>query len=146
VEQLNERLITKVLKHIKAFPHSYDQDDTASSCDVTKKTPCGAIACFGGWAVLLAMKKNERSSFTNEVSLDDAQDVLGLTGDEANYLFATTGTRSPRRDYRIIIKRLKEIRTARSFFDNLNKDNRVDTVSVSVLTKDRQAYLNYEKA
>jgi hypothetical protein len=120
MEKLNERLIGKVLKHIKAFPETYNQNIVADSCDVTKKTPCGAIGCFGGWAVLLGIPKRQRSDKVDSVDLDTARDLLNLTEKEADYLFDES-TGSPRKDYRIILKRLEAIRKSRALVAELLK-------------------------
>jgi hypothetical protein len=85
--KLNEALIRKTLKHIKEFPESYDQNDVASECDVTKKTPCGAIGCFGGWMVLLSKPRKARQAFADNVDLEEARELAGLTSEEADFLF-----------------------------------------------------------
>jgi len=111
--KLNEALIRKTLKHIKDFPESYDQDTVASECEITKKTPCGAIGCFGVWMVLLSKPKKERQAFAESVDLDAARDLAGLTEEEADFLFDTTGSGDSKKDYKTIVKRLEHIRAQR---------------------------------
>jgi hypothetical protein len=118
--KLNERLITRVMQHIKKFPESYNQNTVADSCDKTKGTPCGAIGCFGGWAVMLGMPMRDRhDNAAHGVMLDDARDVVGLTEDEANYLF-DSATGVPKSDYKIIQDRLKNIHNARKALKKVN--------------------------
>lgn len=115
--KLNDPLIEKVLKHIKAFPVAYNQNEIVFSTPVTEDTPCGAIGCFGGWAVLLTNPVSKRHKLANSLNdavvLGEAQELLGLTTSEADYLFdAATG--NAKKDLKIIEKRLKTIRAARS--------------------------------
>ena len=114
--KLNERLITKVLQHIKKFPESYEQDIISRECDKTKQTPCGAVGCFGGWAYLLSQPQKKRHQLaSNDVHvLQEARKLLGLTGDESDFLFDTTGNSNPRADYKLIQKRLTHIRESRA--------------------------------
>jgi hypothetical protein len=118
MKKLNENLIKKVLEHIRRFPESYDQNDVARSCDVTKKTPCGAIGCFGGWTVLIGIPKSKRQHKAflidngNGLALNKARDLLGLTDCEADFLF-DMGSGNARQDYQLIQRRLKHIREAR---------------------------------
>lgn len=141
MDKLNERLISKVLDHIKAFPGSYDQNEVASSCSITKKTPCGAIGCFGGWAVLLGMKKSERHYEADNVDLATAEELLGLTSDEADFLFAG-GSGVASEDRRTIERRLKDIRDARQLFASLEKNNKLSGVGFTYNTFDGE-YLTY---
>ena len=124
MEKLNEPLIAKVLEHIKRFPEAYDQNDVARSCSISKGTPCGAIGCFGGWAVLFGYPKRERSDVAESVDLDEAAEVLGLKEDEANFLF-DVATGNPKDDYKTIVKRLADIRNARTVYNNLIKQAHV---------------------
>jgi|SRR6267142_4627648 len=142
MEKLNERLITKVLAHIKAFPEAYDQNDVADSCSVTKGTPCGAIGCFGGWAVLLGFRKSERHDVAQGVDLSDARDLLGLEENEANHLFATASG-NPKKDYKTIVKRLAEIRAARKLYHDITKNQSVTGLTLEFPTVDGEA-LVYE--
>jgi hypothetical protein len=112
VPKLNEPLIAKALKHIEAFPKSYDQNDVARTCDVTKKTPCGAIGCLGGWIVLLSKPASKRQDLANTVQLSEARELAGLTQAEADYLFETAEG-NPKKDLRTIKKRLANVRKAR---------------------------------
>lgn len=121
VPKLNETLIGKVLTHIKTFPASYDQDDVASTCNITKGTPCGAIGCFGGWAVLLSYPKAKRAAIADSVRLDKAQELVGFTDGEADFVFDATGTGDSKKDYKTIVSRLKEVRRARKLVAPLAK-------------------------
>ena len=116
--KLNEKLIGKVLKHIKAFPRSYEQDIVSRECEVTKQTPCGAIGCFGGWAFLLSQPKKKRQRLAqeqeDEETLPKAAKLLGLTGDESEFLFDTTANYDPKEDYKVIQRRLTHIRKSRA--------------------------------
>jgi hypothetical protein len=112
--KLNETLISKVLVQIKTFPEAYNQNTVADQTDVTKGTPCGAIGCFGGWALLLQYKKEKRHGVAgmDSMNLSKAQKLLGLTEEEGEYLF-DTASGNPEKDYQTIIKRLEAIRVAR---------------------------------
>jgi hypothetical protein len=111
--KLNERLIAKVLEHIKAFPESYNQNIVSVETEVTKKTPCGAIGCFGGWAVLLTNPKSQRPILAaSEIDLSEAKELVGLTSEEGEYLFDVAEGNS-KRDYKTIVGRLNNIRAAR---------------------------------
>ena len=119
--KLNERLIGKVLAHIKAFPETYNQNEVAISCKVDAATPCGAIGCFGGWAVLLGVPKEQRSELACTVQLDTAKDLVGFTENEADYVFATVyGNHNAKKDYKTIVARLNEVRRARTIVKSLN--------------------------
>jgi hypothetical protein len=91
MEKLNERLIGKVLEHIKAFPETYNQN------------------------------------------IVDARDLLHLTEDEANYLFRTAQG-DPKKAYKTIQNRLKNIRKARAIVEPLFKQT--DSFSVGLTTND----------
>jgi hypothetical protein len=139
VPKLNERLIGKVLAHIKAFPGSYDQNDVASSCDVSKETPCGAIGCFGGWAVLLSNPKTKRHDLAEEgyVDLGEAEELVGFTSEEANFVFESASG-DPKDDYKTVVSRLNEVRRARKLIAPLLKlPNSVDVTSVQISVEDR---------
>jgi hypothetical protein len=115
--KINEPLIKKVLGYIRKYPASYDQNEVINSCAVeADETPCGAIGCFGGWAVLLSMKPNERHLYAESTECNDlakAGDLLGLTSDEQNFLFAGASG-DPKKDYALIKKRLTHIRERRA--------------------------------
>jgi hypothetical protein len=98
--KLNDKLINKVLEHITKFPESYDQNDVASPCNVSKGTPCGAMGCFGGWAILLGVPRKQRNELANKsLDLRDA----------------------PEEDLRTIKGRVKTIREARKKLTALSK-------------------------
>jgi len=121
--KLNERLIAKVLEHIKAFPDSYNQNIISEETEVTKRTPCGAIGCFGGWTVLLNAPKKERPILaSSEVDLSEAGELLGLTRKEQDYLFKGASG-NPRKDYKTILQRLDNIRAAREVAAQRGIDN-----------------------
>jgi len=117
--KLNDKLINRVIEHITKFPESYDQNDVASPCEIEKGTPCGATACFGGWAVFLAeIPKKERQDRAPEVDLGRAQDLLGLTDLEGNFLFEGA-TGSAKSDLKTLKQRVKEIRRIRQTLKNI---------------------------
>jgi hypothetical protein len=123
--KLNDKLINRVIEHITKFPESYDQNDVASSCEVEKGTPCGAMACFGGWTVLLSdIPKKERQNRVSEVDLGRAEELLGLTEEEADFLFdGATGT--AKSDLKTVKQRVKEIRKIRQTLKNLKNVQQV---------------------
>lgn len=147
--KLNEKLIGKVLKHIKAFPKSYEQDTISESCEKTKETPCGAIGCFGGWAILLSNPVAERAKLAaKETQLDEARELLGLTEDESNFLFDTTGNHDPKKDYKVIQRRLTHIRESRAVADRIAKlRNEIDKLGNKKLTHDAEEFplFDYEE-
>lgn len=122
--ELNEELISEVLKHIKEFPDAYNQNCVTACTKTTDETPCGAIGCFGGWAFLLSVPKEKRFSLAGRPSdhLRKAEKLLGLTSDEADYLFdmATLNTGT---NYKIIVHRLDYIRASRNRFEKLQHAN-----------------------
>jgi len=127
--KVNVPLIEEVLEHIKMFPHTYDQNDVARSAPVTGNNECGAIGCFGGWAVLLSMPLSQRHERANNVSLSKAKELLGLTEGEAYFLFAGASG-NPEKDYELIQKRLTHIRESRCFAEG--------KIDKSVVTHDKR--------
>jgi hypothetical protein len=120
--KLNEKLVKKVLEHIKAFPEAYEQCNWARPVERTKKTPCGAAGCFAGWAVLLSAPKSKRHGIALQAEDDasnletEAMRLLGLTENEAGFLFDVAyGT--PKQNYKVIVKRLTHIRESRAIFE-----------------------------
>ena len=111
---MNTRLINRVVEHITKFPETYNQNIVAEECEISKQTPCGAIACFGGWTVLLGVPKSERHEAAQEhVALREAGRLLGLTGDESKFLFDISESDDPKENLRIIKRRLKAINQGR---------------------------------
>jgi hypothetical protein len=127
--KLNEKLIAKVLHHIKTDLRRYNQDIVAervSEEDAGKDYPaCRTKGCFGGWAVILSTPPSKKLKLFENlerqtdncsekvVDLSDAMDLLGLTPREADLLFDTTGTENPKKDLKIIYGRLHDIRLNR---------------------------------
>jgi hypothetical protein len=115
--KLNERLINRTIEHIQVFPESYNQNEITKQCEVTKKTPCGAIGCFGGWGLLLSAPKSQRYELAaNEGDLVKAAKLFGFTEEEGDYIFAG-GSGDPKEDLRTIKSRLKNIRNARGLLN-----------------------------
>jgi hypothetical protein len=110
--KVNVPLINEVLAYIKKFPDTYDQNAVANSVPVTKENKCGAIGCFGGWAVLLSMPLKKRHEYADDVTLNKAQKLLGLTPEEGNFLFGGASG-DPVDDYNLIKRRLTHIRESR---------------------------------
>lgn len=81
----NAELAHRVLDHIKADPESWDQ------ASWYRKTHCGTVGCFAGWAVMLSGLKIEGPVYPVVVAeghpLDDvyvpvaAAQLLGLADD-----------------------------------------------------------------
>lgn len=65
----NAELAYKVLDHIDADPKSWDQGLWV------RKTDCGTVACFAGWAVLLSGATVEE--FDGEIT-DGPAELIGL--------------------------------------------------------------------
>ena len=110
--KVNVPLIEEVLEHIKHNLHTYDQNDVARSAPVTGNNECGAIGCFGGWAVLLSKPLELRHRYAGTVNLNQARKLLGLTEGEAYFLFAAASGK-PEKDYELIKRRLTHIRESR---------------------------------
>jgi hypothetical protein len=123
--KLNDTLINRVIEHITKFPESYDQNDVAISCEITKKTPCGSIGCFGGWAVLLGVPKEHRQKMAPKIHLGAAADVLGLTDDESDFLFEGA-TGNPKADLKVVKERVARIRETRELVEKLKNVERLD--------------------
>jgi hypothetical protein len=99
----NFALLRKTMEHIEAHPQEWDQQTWITKAD------CGTVACFAGWAVLLAHPEAEAvygvpcscgacdrvAATANAVRLggrkasieDVARDALGLTCKEGMRLF-----------------------------------------------------------
>jgi hypothetical protein len=73
--ELNRENLKLVLDHIKADPHSWEQDDWHSEC--------GTKHCFAGWAQILSGKPA-----SNDTVIQDARIFLGLARAQAKYLFS----------------------------------------------------------
>ena len=106
---LNKKLLRKISKHILAHPKNLDMGVFYDVEPVKGKNMCGTIACVAGWAVALGAKgydvelehKIKRinafdpelhpEELSNEISSidfeDDARQILGLTDNQAEYLF-----------------------------------------------------------
>jgi hypothetical protein len=86
-----KELAYDVLAHIRANPHEWDQGTWLH------ETRCGTVACFAGWACLLA---GDEAHFGDTVMTEDgvldvdvrAADLLDLTCDDANDLFSEYNT------------------------------------------------------
>ena len=131
-KKLNEKLIKKVLTHIRGDLRRYDQDIVCVTKEAVEqdtlcnegdlKNPtfasCGTKACFGGWAYLLSHSRRQWKRLINRSlrhdfpMLDRARDLLGLYPNEADFLFDSTHE-SPSTDLRIIQNRLHDIRLSR---------------------------------
>lgn len=102
----NAELAYKVLDQIDADPKSWDQHTW-----LYEKEGCGTVACFAGWAVMLAGYKpvlNEWMTFGGETTRssrgvkfdgpilsiqDAAEQVLGIDEEDAEALFAGSNSR-----------------------------------------------------
>ena len=100
---VNKKLLRKVLRYIKTHPKEWDQDIWG------EKKPCGTAFCFAGHALAMAGAKLRWSkpdedgwqeldavrfphrAYETNISRA-AQRVLGLTGDQAGYLFGGSNT------------------------------------------------------
>lgn len=98
----NIALLNQVMDHIEAHPDQHDQ--TMWIAQPTSIDNCGTTACFAGWSVLLHPKtvwNPAKGTLTlpwirNELDSDlpgTAQELLGLTTLEADWLFAADRTR-----------------------------------------------------
>jgi hypothetical protein len=121
-KKLNEKLIKKVLAHIRGDFRRYDQDLVAvfkgndiGSVKDPEFAACETKACFGGWAFLLGRPRKTWKRFMYDDSniLGRAEKLLGLYEEEATLLFDMTGKTSPKTDLRIIQQRLQDIRRSR---------------------------------
>jgi hypothetical protein len=79
MSRLNIELLKKVREKIATTPEAYDQGNEAYN---DQRSPCGTVACIGGWAdILSAPNKAERDRrMRGFVDLDRAADALGLSG------------------------------------------------------------------
>lgn len=77
--KLNIELFKKVREKIATTPEAYDQD--IESCN-DPRSPCGTVACIGGWADILSAptETERRARMRGLVDLDRAADSLGLNG------------------------------------------------------------------
>lgn len=104
----NTELLQRTLAQIEAHPEQWDQRNFASQVN------CGTSYCFAGWSIALdhptaaflfedAHPKQSVDRFADRVSLDPyapdvrwistvAQELLGLSGDTAEILFAAGNT------------------------------------------------------
>lgn len=99
IPKLNVRLLRRIQRHILAEPRRLDMASWAYHCVGTKKElaalempSCGTRACIAGWAVALGSpaKKTRQRAMLGDDSVDYykvAKRLLGLTDDEADFLF-----------------------------------------------------------
>lgn len=117
--KLNEKLIAETLRHIEKFPESYDQNDVVRQCQLSRKTPCGSIGCFGGWGYLLQFEKGVRRNQVYKVLnldtnvLSKAEKLFGFTPDEADFVFDGSETGDPKSNLKLIKDRLALVRIRR---------------------------------
>lgn len=109
----NAELAYRVLDRIDAHPKQWDQGTW-----LYEKGNCGTVACFAGWASTLAGYEPELGhwmTFHNETTRSalamtspsgDRMDVreaarieLGISGEQADYLFAGGNTREDLGEY-----------------------------------------------
>lgn len=115
--KLNESLLKKAFEQIKKFPEAYNQGIITGTTEITQETPCGAEGCLGGWIVLLSMPKDERHGeaklLDNNDTLQQAGEMVGFTESERDYVFNSTGEIDPKKNYRIVLRRVQKVREAR---------------------------------
>jgi hypothetical protein len=77
--RLNIELLKAVREKIATAPEAYDQGNEAY---YDRRSPCGTVACIGGWADILSAKNDEdrQRRMRGMVNLDRAADELGLNG------------------------------------------------------------------
>lgn len=94
----NVPLMQDVIRHIATYPELHNQDW------FFQPTDCGTAMCFAGWACYLSgmdrVSPDSPEDFTVETPTgisgpwDAAQDVLGISTQEAYRLFSGINTRS----------------------------------------------------
>lgn len=79
--RLNIELFRAVRDKIIAAPEAYDQGHEAYN---DNRSPCGTVACIGGWADILSAPNESarRYRMNGRVNLDRAADALGLSGED----------------------------------------------------------------
>lgn len=88
----NEELWHRIHDQITQYPESWDQSDWGHTEE------CGTVACVAGWACALSGWEMTKAGFminaaTGATSFNTsglAQDLLGLTGEQAQQLFIET--------------------------------------------------------
>lgn len=134
IPKLNEKLIAKVLAHIKKDVRRLDQNTWGerrlpselegpgyTQKEYLKEWPaCHTHACFAGWTVLLStpVKKRNRLFYSGEMDSHrteiKAQKLLRLTNWEAGFLFRVVPAYfDPKDQLRILEARLGTIREDR---------------------------------
>lgn len=82
---INSDLMQRVLKQIEEHPETWFQ-----SCWVNE---CGTVACFAGWACLLAgHSPQEMEPWAGDDVGDEAERLLGLDEEDGDRLFAGENT------------------------------------------------------
>jgi hypothetical protein len=130
--KLNNKLVDCVLEHIEheveAGSGAYDQNTWAEIAVGRGREPvqCGTSGCFAGWACMLSTPIDEwREAFglmcnvgpravANYDFSESAQEKLGLTDDEAGYLFGGHNGSNKRKQLEAIKGRVRVIREARA--------------------------------
>lgn len=89
-------ILKAVVRLIREEPRRYDQGDyifqgnpkngdrTAAGAPLP---PCGTVCCVAGWVAVGKREGNRISPYSN--AHDQAQEILGLTGDQAWDLFSS---------------------------------------------------------
>lgn len=79
--KLNIELFRAVRDKIITVPEAYDQGHQAYN---DNRSPCGTVACIGGWADILSAPNESarRHRMNGHVDLDRAANTLGLSGTE----------------------------------------------------------------
>lgn len=114
---INEELLTQTLEQIDNHPEDWNQKVWGTTVDLPEGNTCGTAYCFAGWAVKLAGYEPVFNCGTSRFAYDAhvadevreiaaiARDLLGLTWEQANQLFASHNTRE---DLHLITKKIIE--------------------------------------
>jgi hypothetical protein len=81
---INKELLARVRDHILEEPRRYDQLTTG---EYEESVPCGTRACIAGWTYFFGTGRDPRFNSC----MYDAQELLGLSNDEAMVLFDANG-------------------------------------------------------
>lgn len=120
--ELNEKLLSCVLKFLKDHPKNYRQNDwcVVNGSAQDQEPYCGTVGCVAGWTCLLTLPEGtdwltwSRHTANSPWGFSAiAQEKLGLTDIEAEYLFGGTNARGHATQYKETCKRVAAIKRGR---------------------------------
>lgn len=144
----NVALLNQVMDFIEENPKQHDQGVIWSQNRMPKplawvlgRQECGSTGCFAGWAVHFSNPGKER----RYGSLIDAMFLLGLTPQEADWMFSPIRTRAEQREFVDTVtaedeakRRAAAARRAKAEFDAMKVEaEEQDLVEVDVTSLER---------